>query len=113
MVVNNVISLAQVAQAIQGKPVTERYLTITGEVKNPAVISVPIGASYTDIINFAGGITTEDPVIIDGGPMMGRIIKDWDAGTGKTTSGIIVLPSDHFLINMYAKPFSQIVKQFF
>lgn len=55
VVVNNVITLMQVAQAVSGKPVTERTLTLAGEFKEPKIVTVPIGTTYNALIAMAGG----------------------------------------------------------
>lgn len=111
VVVNNVITLMQVAQAVNGKPVTERTVTLAGEFNQPQVITVPIGTSYNNLINMAGGLKQADAVLIDGGPMMGKIISDLAAGIGKTTSGVLALPADHFVVRMAQKSVPQIIKQ--
>lgn len=111
VVVNNVITLAQIANAVDGVPVTERMITVTGEVKEPKVVSVPIGTTYSDLIKMAGGLNTPDSVLIDGGPMMGKIVENHEQGIAKTTSGLIALPPDHFIIRTNKKPLSQIIKQ--
>lgn len=110
VVVSNVLSLVQVYQATQGAAVTRRLLTVTGDVNKPQVLDLPIGTTYRDIVELAGGVTIDDPVLIDGGPMMGKIVEDWDLGIKKTTSGMIVLPKDHFLIRMATTSLSQMVK---
>ncbi len=111
VVVSNVLSLAQIAHAVHGKPVTERIVTISGEVREPQVVEVPIGTTYADLIAMAGGSTRPDIVLIDGGPMMGKIIENLQQGISKTTSGVIALPQDHFIIEMNKKPLSQMIKQ--
>ncbi|MBN2695355.1 SLBB domain-containing protein [bacterium] len=111
VVVSNVLSLIQVAQAIDGKVVTERAITVTGEVINPGVYTVPIGTTYNSLIEIAGGLKSKDVALIDGGPMMGKIVSDWERGVNKTTSGIILLPKDHFVIRMASKSLAQVVKQ--
>lgn len=42
-VVSNVESLCNVAHALDGKPVTHRYLTVGCEVRKPMVVRVPVG----------------------------------------------------------------------
>lgn len=111
VVVNNVVTLAQMADAANGKPVTHRYLTIAGEVKRPCVISAPIGTSYSELIKFAGGATAPNAVLLDGGPMMGRIVDDHEEGIGRTTSGILALPPDHMVIQMKQRTISQEMKR--
>lgn len=110
VVVSNVISLMQISDAVNGKPVTERAVTITGEVNEPKVVTVPIGTTYSDLIKIAGGLKIKNAVLIDGGPMMGNIVEIWDQGIGKTTSGVIALPQDHFLIQMKKKPLGQMMR---
>jgi Na+-translocating ferredoxin:NAD+ oxidoreductase RnfC subunit len=50
------------------------------------------------VIAFAGGVKTGDFRVVDGGPMMGRVLKDTDQPVTKTTSGILVLPSEHNVV---------------
>jgi Na+-translocating ferredoxin:NAD+ oxidoreductase RnfC subunit len=111
VVVSNVISLLQIAEAINGKPVTERTITLAGEFREPKIVTVPIGTTYKDLVAMAGGVNCNDAVLIDGGPMMGRIVNDLDAGVGKTSSGLLAFPADHFVVNMAQKPVSQMIKQ--
>lgn len=111
VMVSNVLSLAQVAHAVDGKPVTERPVTIAGSVKQPQVITVPIGTPYKDLIDMAGGTLQPTDVIIDGGPMMGSIVENLDQGIAKTTSGVIALPEDHFIVTMQHTTISRMVKK--
>lgn len=111
VVVMNAITLMQVAHAVNGKPVTERAVTLVGEFNQPKIVIVPIGTTYEDLIKFAGGLKIKDAILIDGGPMMGKIISQKSQGIGKTTSGIIALPPDHLLIRKAQKPLGQIIKQ--
>ncbi len=111
VVVNNVLTLAQMAEAMGGKSVTERILTVTGAVEVPVVVNAPVGTSYRDLLAAACGVVCDNPVVIDGGPMMGRIIDDIDAGISKTTSGIVVLPDGHFVVDMKKITVPQMVKK--
>ncbi|SMF29799.1 4Fe-4S dicluster domain-containing protein [Desulfovibrio gilichinskyi] len=97
-VVSNVESLLNVAYAMDGIPVTHRYLTVTGEIKNSMVVKVPVGTLVSDVLAFAGGATISDFKVVDGGPMMGRILSDVSRPVTKTTSGLIVLPPDHTVV---------------
>jgi Na+-translocating ferredoxin:NAD+ oxidoreductase RnfC subunit len=111
VVVSNVLSLAQVADAVNGKPVTERLVTVTGSVRRPQVVTVPIGTSYRDLIELAGGTLNPGDVLMDGGPMMGMIVEDPDRGIAKTTSGVVALPEDQFIIRMKKTTISRMVKK--
>ena len=97
-VVSNVESLYNVALALEDTPTTHRYVTVTGEVKRRMVVKVPVGAQVCDVIAFAGGPTIADFKVVDGGPMMGRVLPDMRQSVTKTTSGLIVLPPDHTVV---------------
>lgn len=98
-VVSNVETLYNVARALDGTPVTHRYLTVAGEVKRPMVVRVPVGTPVPDVIAFAGGATISEYRVVDGGPMMGKVLPDASrAVVTKTTSGLLVLPPDHNVV---------------
>jgi Na+-translocating ferredoxin:NAD+ oxidoreductase RnfC subunit len=71
--------------------VTTKFVTVAGLVKNPITVEVPIGINVKTLIDIADGFTTEDHVMIMGGPMTGRICSIHDIVT-KTTKAILVLP---------------------
>lgn len=77
--------------------VTNKYVTITGEVKKKVTVKVAVGTAISELINFAGGTTIDDYEIIMGGPMTGRLVNLNDVVT-KTTKAIIILPKDHPVI---------------
>jgi Na+-translocating ferredoxin:NAD+ oxidoreductase RnfC subunit len=93
--VMNPETLLNIRLAIEGQPVTDKYITVTGAVRKPATFKVPLGLPYSALIEAAGGALPENPVIIDGGPMMGKIQRNLDAPVIKTSKAIIVLPGDH------------------
>ena len=84
--------------AFQGKPVTETFVTVNGAVKKPATFRVPVGISWREAVELCGGFTVKDPAYIDGGPMMGKVMTDFDAPLVKASGGIVVLPKNHPLI---------------
>ncbi len=98
VVVSNVETLCNVALALDDTPLTERYVTVTGEVKRPMVVRVPVGSLVSEVLAFAGGARIADYKIVDGGPMMGRVLPDTNQPVTKTTSGLIVLPPDHTVV---------------
>lgn len=99
VVVNNVTTLVHIYEAyLNNKPVTSKFVTVAGEVKEPKVVPVPVGMSYADVIALARGATIdeEDIALLDGGPMMGRVIFDTTTPIIKTTNSVIVLHKDHY-----------------
>jgi len=95
VVVDNVETLYNVFQAMKGIPVTDRTVTVVGEVLIPGIYRFPIGTTVAEAIRIAGGTRIPDVAVIDGGPMMGRITFGLDGVIRKTTSGLIVVPKDH------------------
>ena len=94
VVMNNETALT-LFEASQGRPVTRSFLTVSGAVRSPMTVRAPLGTPFRDLIEAAGGPTIKDWVILDGGPMMGRIVEDPSTPVVKTSSGVIVLPRDH------------------
>lgn len=97
IVVANVETLVNIANALEGKPVTDKYVTVGGAVSKPVTLKVPIGMKVEELINLAGGALVRPYAVIDGGPMMGKLIEA-DSPVTKTTGGILVLPVDHSLV---------------
>ncbi len=99
--VSNVGTLVSLAESLKGLPVTRRTVTVSGEVARPAVFEVPVGASVTKCIEFCGGATINDWVLVLGGPVMGAVLdKPEDIAAAvvtKTLGGIIVVPRGHYL----------------
>lgn len=104
LVVNNVETLFNIANAFEDKPVTKKFISISGEVKSPKAFSVPIGTSFKDVIELAGGTTVNDYAIIVSGLMMGQITFDVHEVVTKTTAGLIILPKEHFLVTRKTQP---------
>jgi len=94
-VVSNVDTMLNIADAIHGKPVTHKYLTVAGEVGAPSVLRAPLGASFADCLAACGGALINNYMIINGGPMMGKVFPAREGANlvvTKTTSGFIIIP---------------------
>jgi len=98
VVVSNVETLCNVSRALDDQPLTDRWVTVTGEVGRHMVVRVPVGTLVSDLLAFAGGPRIADYRVVDGGPMMGRVLPDTKQSVTKTTSGLIVLPPDHTVV---------------
>lgn len=95
-VVINVGTAINIADAVDGKPVTEKAVTITGDVPEPMTVTVPIGVSMRDVLrlsSFAGD--EREYALLVGGPCMGYVAENWDEPVTKTTGGLIPLKSSH------------------
>ena len=104
VVVNNVETLVNVAEAAAGKPVILKTLTLAGALREPVTLTVPIGTTFREAIAAAGGLTTDDPVLCVGGLMMGETTDDLDTPITKTATGVVVLPRDHHIVQRKLRP---------
>jgi len=113
-VVSNVGSIVNIYDAMMDKPVVDRYLTVSGDVKNPTMIHVPVGISVKVCIEAAGGSALTEYAIIIGGPMMGTIIDDHEAADyfiKKMDGSLIILPKDHFVVERKRKSIDKIINE--
>jgi len=93
VVVNNVGTAVAIAEAIKwDKPLLERVVTVTGgAVKNSSNLLVPLGTSFSHLIDECGGLKKKASKVIMGGPMMGISQYSLEVPVIKGTSGILVL----------------------
>jgi len=105
VLVHNVATLAQIADALQGKPVTQRLVTVAGCVRQPKVLLVPLGTPFSLLLERCGGTSIADYIILEGGPMMGRLARKANYTT-KTTTALIVLPAQHRLAQRHSTPWT-------
>ncbi|CEP66009.1 NADH:ubiquinone oxidoreductase, 51kDa subunit, partial [Moorella glycerini] len=108
-VVLNVETLYNIHQAMEGKPVTHKYLTITGAVRQPLTLAVPLGTPVRELLALSGGPVVDEYLLIAGGPCMGKVTSI-NAPVTKTTKGIIVLPLDHPLAAAYRRDLNKELK---
>lgn len=110
-VVTNVETLFNVSEAIKGNSVTKKFVSINGEVENPMTLRVPVGTPVMSLIDYCGGTTIEDFKVLDGGPMMGKLIDEEEYAIKKTTKSIVVLPSDSIVIEHKARSINNDVRR--
>jgi len=103
-VVNNVETFYNISNAIINKPLTKKFITIAGCVNNPSSFFVPIGTSFKEVIEFAGGTTIAEYGVFVSGILMGKLTFDLNEVITKTTAGLIILPKEHYLIDRMNRP---------
>lgn len=102
-VVVNAGTALNIEAASKGIPVTDRSLTVSGDVPEPLTVTVPLGVRLRDALALSGFQGNEtDYALIVGGPCMGFLQEDWDAPVIKTTGGILVLKRTHPQIRLRA-----------
>ena len=70
-VVSNVGTVAAISDAMRGIPLTQKIITVTGEVNVPTIVSAPVGTPIQEVIDAGDPIPRRYTVIL-GGPLMGR-----------------------------------------
>lgn len=110
VVVTNVETALNVLEATEGRPVTEKYVTLTGAVRTPKTVKVPLGITVAEALALAGGPTVAEYRIVNGGPMMGQLVAPESAIT-KTTKGLIVVPAGHPLLTSLERPLGVSTRQ--
>ena len=110
-IVYNVETIYNVYRAWkENAPVTHKFITVAGEVKNPCTLKAPLGITYGELIAMVGGETCEDTAIIAGGPMTGRIAQKSDVVT-KTSNAILVMPKNAYIVSKRLTPITIDVKR--
>lgn len=110
-VVTNVETLVNVAAALEGAPVTHTYVTVAGEIARPVTLRLPVGTAVADALALAGLPCAAGMKIIEGGPMMGKIVADLRQPITKTTKGLVVLPEHHQLVAKRTMPLEKMLKR--
>lgn len=109
-VVNNVGTILNVGEALMGMSVTEKYLSVVGEVFQNRMVRAPLGTPITACIAAAEPKLSAYAVIV-GGPMMGRILTGDELLSSvvtKTTGNLMVLPEDHHLVKWDQVPMERL-----
>jgi len=80
LVCQNVATAAAVAEAVvEGKPLIERYITLTGNgISHPRNFNALFGTRFSHLVEICGGYTADVARLVVGGPMMGYPV-DTDA----------------------------------
>lgn len=94
-ILNNASTAIALGNAlINGKPITEKILTVSGNaIKNPQNIIVPIGTKAHEVIDAVGGYKdgVENVLLIAGGPMMGKAIPNDQFAICPQNNGLTVM----------------------
>ena len=97
VVVNSETAL-NIYNASNGIPVTEKFITVAGDIPNRVTVKVPVGTPVMDVLKKSGLTSFEGYTVIGGGPMMGPALTDLSGHITKKDKGFVILKNDHFLI---------------
>ncbi len=105
VIVINVATAFAVYEAIYlGKPLVERVVTVSGDVKHPSNLMVRLGTPYSSLIDECGGCKGRPRKILCGGPMMGLSQPTDEASLIKGNNGVLALNSKEFLQDFAEEP---------
>jgi electron transport complex protein RnfC len=92
----NVATATAVARAVtEGKPLTERIVTVTGNgVRSPRNLLAPIGTPISNLIDQCGGYAPGASRLVLGGPMMGYALSSDRNPVIKAANCLLVLTED-------------------
>lgn len=112
VVVSNVNTLANVARALAGRPVTDRVVSVCGDLASPAVVEVPLGTAVGALLELTGnsaGLGSKG--ILLSGVMMGEYTEDLTRPIDKRIGAVVVLPRDNEVIVRKSLPVETIVRR--
>lgn len=99
VMVINVETVYNIHNAItKHMPVVTKYVTIGGDTEKDITIKAPVGMKISEVLAAAGYNNLDGKTVINGGPMMGKLVNlDEDVVT-KTTKGLLIFPTTHSII---------------
>jgi Na+-translocating ferredoxin:NAD+ oxidoreductase RnfC subunit len=97
-VVINTETALNIYNASIGQSVTEKYITVAGDIPKRLTVKVPVGTPIIDVLKLSGIENFDDFSVIDGGPMMGPVMSNIDGYITKKNKGFVILKKQHSLI---------------
>ena len=95
----------------KGQPVIQKYITIGGDTKEDITIKAPVGMKIKELLEAAGYGDLEGKEVINGGPMMGKLVDIENDVVTKTTKGLLIFPVTHSIIQRKKRPMSMTLKR--
>lgn len=111
VMVINVETVYNIHKALQGKPVTEKYITIGGDTKEDITVKAPVGMKIKELLNTCGYTDLNGKAVINGGPMMGKLVDLENDAVTKTTKGLLIFPETHNVIQRKRRPIEMTLKR--
>jgi Na+-translocating ferredoxin:NAD+ oxidoreductase RnfC subunit len=112
VVVSNANTLVNVKRAVEGEPVTDRVISVCGDVGHPCVVEVPVGTTVGDALELTGNRQDlGDKAMLLSGIMMGQFCEDLDVPVDKRVGSITVLPRDSEIMVRKSLPVDVMVRR--
>lgn len=105
VMVVNVETVYNIYKALKNaEPVTEKYITIGGDVPEDITVVAPMGMKIKDLLDSVGYGNLDGKSVVNGGPMMGALVDIENDVVTKTTKGLLIFPTTHGVIQRIKQP---------
>lgn len=112
VMVINTETLYNIRKALDtGETVHEKYVTIAGDTKEDITVKVPVGMKISELLSELGYSDMNGKAVINGGPMMGKLVDIENDVVSKTTKGLLIFPETHSVIQRKKMKVSTMLKQ--
>ncbi len=112
VIVLNAETVYNIYSAVEkGEKVTKKYVSIGGDVDHDVIVRAPIGITIRELLETAGYTNFEGKAVINGGPMMGKLVDLENDVVTKTTKGLLIFPKTHPVIQRIKMPVNIAMKR--
>ncbi len=112
VMVINVETVYNIYKALKNaQPVVDKYITIGGDTKEDITVKAPIGMKISELLQASGYGDLTGKTVINGGPMMGKLVNLEADTVTKTTKGLLIFPDTHPIIQRKKRPMTMTLKR--
>ena len=110
VLVLDAVTLCDVAVALEGRYPLRRTVTVAGQVREPAVLHVPLGTSMADLVDACGGCSDAGWVPFLNGLLGGHAVGPQRV-VDQDTRGVVILSHQHPAVVRGTTPLSDQVRR--
>ena len=111
VMVVNAETLYNIHKAFKGENVTEKYITVGGDIDKDITVKAPVGMKISELLADCKITDLTDKEVINGGPMMGKLVDLENDVVTKTTKGLLIFPKTHSVIQRKKQDISITLKR--
>ncbi len=112
VMVINVETVFNIYKAVnKAEPVIDKYITIGGDVPKDITVVAPVGMKISELLSAAGYADLKGKAVVNGGPMMGKLVDLENDVVTKTTKGLLIFPVTHSIVQRMKMPVATAMKR--
>lgn len=112
VMVINVETVYNIYKAVnRHEAVVDKYITIGGDTKEDITVKAPVGMKIKELLADVGYSDLDNKAVINGGPMMGKLVDLEHDTVTKTTKGLLIFPKTHSIIQRKLRPMQMTLKR--